>query len=303
MRKQYSKKDIQLWAEDGAFIFDSLFTSEEVQAVHDDIKKIFKGKKGRKPIINKAEDISITVPEQFLNFDNIPFNCSPALNLIGLHPQLMQIAKDALRTNDIRLYQSQAWAKFAGEADFDQSFHCDYGNHTLTVPSNNIRQNSITFLMYFSDVTEQHGPTHYVAKSDIQNEHEISKMFLDSNKHEELQILLKQNERSVTGPAGTVFAYGIDVFHRATNIVCDGGYRFAVTSCFKKADNDSIGFTAWPFHQHKPWHIIFEHGSPTQLNCFGVPLPGDPFWNEITLELAGLRYPKWDLTKYIESAF
>ena len=97
---------------------------------------------------------------------------------------------------------------------------------------------------------------------------------------------------------GTIFAYGIDIFHRATNITKSGAYRYAVTSCFKKAGNDKIGFTAWPYHQQKPWRIIFENASPEQLNCFGVPMPGDPFWDQNTLQLANLRYPGWDMSEY-----
>ena len=72
-----------------------------------------------------------------------------------------------------------------------------------------------------------------------------------------------------------------------------------MTSCFKKAGNDAIGYTAWPWHFNKPWHKIFEHATPEQLNCFGVPLPGDPFWTEQTTSLAKLRYPKWDMSEYI----
>ncbi|GIT62283.1 MAG: hypothetical protein Ct9H300mP20_21100 [Gammaproteobacteria bacterium] len=44
--------------------------------------------------------------------------------------------------------------------------------------------------------------------------------------------------------------------------------------------------------------IKFLNATPDQLNCFGVPLPGDPFWTEETLSLAQLRYPKWDMTEY-----
>ena len=72
-----------------------------------------------------------------------------------------------------------------------------------------------------------------------------------------------------------------------------------MTACFKKAGNDSIGYTAWPWHFTKPWHNIFEHATPNQLNCFGVPLPGDHFWTEETLSLAQLRYPKWNMSEYL----
>ena len=69
-------------------------------------------------------------------------------------------------------------------------------------------------------------------------------------------------------------------------------------ACFKKAGDDSIGYHAWPFHHLKPWRRIFEHATPEQLACFGVALPGDPFWTATTLARAQARYPGWDMTPY-----
>ena len=96
------------------------------------------------------------------------------------------------------------------------------------------------------------------------------------------------------------YAWNIkDVFENMnTNITKPGAYRYAVTSCFKKGKNDTIGYTSWPFHQQKPWNIIFENASPDQLSCFGVPLPGDPFWDNDTIRLSNLRYPGWDMSEY-----
>ena len=69
-------------------------------------------------------------------------------------------------------------------------------------------------------------------------------------------------------------------------------------ACFKTAGDDSIGYHAWPFHHLKPWRRIFEHATPEQLACFGVALPGDPFWTAVTLARAQARYPGWDMTPY-----
>ena len=246
---------------------------------------------------NEVYDVGKTTLEQFKNFENIPFDCSSSLNLISVHPDLIEFARQALKTNDVRLYQAQAWAKFTGEADFDQAFHCDFGNHTLTVPSRDECLNSITFIIYFSDVTEAHGPTHYVNRTDSDNCGGMNR-FLNKREDLEFQKELIKFERSAAGPAGTLLAYGIDVFHRGTNLTEPNGYRYAMTSCFKKAGNDAIGYTAWPWHFNKPWHKIFEHATPEQLSCFGVPLPGDPFWTEETMTLAKLRYPRWDMSEY-----
>jgi len=296
-KKSYSEI-LTTWREEGAVLIDGVFSVDEINNVQKDIGKIFKGKKGSILKIKKHGGSPETDADQFLNFENIPFDCSPALNLISVHPQLINIAKEALGTNDIRLYQAQAWAKYAGEADFEQSFHCDFGNHTLTVPSEMLHENSITFLMYFSDVSEKHGPAHYVKRTDAKKIIDVMPKFLSGREDYNLQDELFPFSCSTAGPAGTIFAYGIDIFHRATNITVNGGYRFAVTSCFKKGGNDTIGYTAWPYHQIKPWNIIFEHATPEQLNCFGVPLPGEPFWNKNTLNLAQLRYPKWNMKDY-----
>ena len=76
------------------------------------------------------------------------------------------------------------------------------------------------------------------------------------------------------------------------------GVRYAVTSTFKRAGDDAIGFTAWQFHHMKPWARIFEAATPDQLACFGVQPPGHPFWTPETLRRAQARYPGWDLTPY-----
>jgi hypothetical protein len=69
-------------------------------------------------------------------------------------------------------------------------------------------------------------------------------------------------------------------------------------TCFRKAHDDAIQFTAWAFHHTKPWAKIFENATTEQLAVFGVPRPGDPFWTETTIERAQMRYPGWDLTPY-----
>ena len=312
MTIRFSDAHVDTWRKEGAVVVPEFFNDKEIKDVTKDFKKIFPGRKAEDKALNKkkkgefgnklplqlsGEPMGKTTMDQFKNFENIPFDCSSSLNLIAVHPSLIEFARSALKTNDVLLYQAQAWAKFTGEADFDQAFHCDFGNHTLTVPSQDECLNSITFIIYFTDVTEEHGPTHYVNRTDS-NGFEGMKRFLKNREDVDHQKELRRFERSPAGPAGTLLAYGIDVFHRGTNLTEPGGYRYAMTSCFKKAGNDSIGYTSWPWHFTKPWQNIFEHATPDQLSCFGVPMPGDPFWTEETLSLTQLRYPKWNMSEY-----
>ena len=299
MTNRFTNEQVEAWRKEGAVVVPEFFDDEEIADVKKDFEIIFPDRRAETTALNlkKKGEVGRTTIEQFKNFENIPFDCSSSLNLISVHPSLIEFARSALRTREVRLYQAQAWAKFTGEADFDQAFHCDFGNHTLTVPSIDECLNSITFIIYFTDVSEAHGPTHYVKRTDSDSLNGKER-FLENREDLKYQKELSKFELSAAGPAGTLLAYGIDVFHRGTNLTEPGGYRYAMTACFKKAGNDAIGYTAWPWHFAKPWDIIFEHAPPEQLNCFGVPLPGDPFWTEETLSLTKLRYPKWDVSKY-----
>jgi hypothetical protein len=304
MGERYSREHLAAWRRDGAVVIPSFFEADEVRAIEADFAGVFGRTEGAEaPLVKRGPDeIGRFNPAQFASIEAIPFDCSPALNLAGLHPALIALAAEALGTHDLRLYQCQAWAKFTGDADYDQPFHCDFANHTLTAPSEDTRANSITFICFFSEVSEAHGPTHYLTRPDSERiagpEASLSR---DPDVQARLQRELPRYARSNASPAGSVFAYGIDVYHRGTNMTAPGGHRYALTSCFKRAGDDAIGFHAWQFHHMKPWARVFDHATPEQLACFGVQPPGHPFWTEETLRRAQARYPGWDMTHYREA--
>jgi len=297
---RFTPADVEAWAQDGVTLLRDLFTPEECAAVRADFDIVF-GRSGATEALDKkkAGEIGRFAASQFKTLEIVPLDCSPALNLIGVHPALIAFAKAALKTDDVRIYQCQAWAKFTGDADYDQPFHCDYTNHTLTGPSEDAAKNSITIFCYFTDVTDAHGATHYVTRPDSAKvAGPEATLNADPAHQAALQAGLMRYSRSSASPAGTAIAYTTDVYHRGTNLTAPGGHRYALMACFKKAGDDSIGFTAWQFHQTRPWRRIFDHATPEQLACFGVQRPGDPFWTETTLARAQARYPDWDMTPY-----
>ena len=304
MDDRFGPEHIDAWRRDGGVLIRDFFTADEVAAVRADFEAVFARDKGADEALNrkKAGEVGRFNPSQFKTLDAVPFDCSPALNLIGVHPALVAFAKTALETDHVQLYQCQAWAKFTGDADYDQPFHCDYSNHTLTAPSEDAHLNSVTILCYFTDVSEGHGPAHYVTRPDsAQVARPEDSLSGDAQAQARLQAALLPYERSTAAPAGSVFPYSIDVYHRGTNLTEPGGRRYAVMSCFKAAGDESIGYHAWQYHHTRPWARIFDHATPEQLACFGVQRPGDPFWTEVTLSRAQARYPNWDLTPYREA--
>lgn len=301
MSERFTRRHIDAWLREGGVLIENFFTPDEVRAVQADFHQVFGRSAGAiEPMVRKrAGEIGRFNAAQFATFEAVPFDCSPALNLIGVHPALIAFARAALDAENVHLYQCQAWAKFTGDADYDQPFHCDFSNHTLTVPSEDAGLNSVTILCYFSDVTEAHGAMHYVTRTDSAR---VAGPEATLGNDPDLQQRLQPFERSSAAPAGSIFPYSIDVYHRGTNMTEPGGSRYAVMACYKRAGDDSVGYHAWPFHHLKPWHRIFKHATPEQLACFGVKPPGDPFWTETTLERAATRYPDWDLTPYREAA-
>ena len=298
---RFTDADIEAWRRDGGVSIRGFFTPEEVGAVQADFRTIFGREDGGEEAMDRKApgQVGRFHGAQFLGVQSVPLPCSPALNLIGVHPELIRFARTALQTEHVHVYQCQAWAKFTGDADYDQPFHCDYVNHTLTAPSEDAHRNSVTILCYFSDVTEAHGPMHYVTRPDAATVAGPESTFSNDPKVQaHLQAGLTRHERSSGAPAGSAFPYAIDVYHRGTNLTAPKGHRFALMTCFKAAGDEAIGFRAWPFHHTQPWRHIFEHATPEQLACFGVQPPGHPFWTEITLQRAQARYPGWDMTPW-----
>ena len=298
---RFADQDLNEWRTEGGVLLERFFTEEEIAPCLADMEHLYGDRRiANAPVrTDKADgDIGVFSIDQFKNFDDMPFNCSPALNLIALHPSLIELARAALDTPHVHLYQSHAWAKFTGEADFDQHFHCDFKNHTLTVPGERANQRTINCMIYLTDVTDELGAIHYVPVSESD---EICGGERDPFGPPEVQAPLKARERSGAGPAGSVFAYGIDVYHRGTNLTLPGGIRYTLTASFKAAGNDMIGWSAWPHSFLKPWHIFFEHCTPDQLSCLGVPEPGSPFWTQDTIRRTHRRWPMWDPLPYEET--
>lgn len=301
---RFDAEHVETWRREGVALIRDFFTPDEIAAVQADFATVFGRTEGADAGLNakKPGELGRFNDAQFKSFEAVPFDCSPALNLIGVHPALIAFAKQALNTDAVHLYQCQVWAKFTGDADYDQPFHCDFSNHTLTAPSEDAQLNSIALFCYFSDVSEAHGPMHYVTRTDSAGIAGPEATLDNDPAHQAaLQAALRAVARSSAAPAGSVVPYGIDVFHRGTNMTAPRGRRYAVTVCYKAAGNDAIGYHAWPYHHMKPWRRIFEHATPAQLECFGVQPPGDPFWTETTLARAQARYPGWDLTPYREA--
>jgi len=139
---RHSPEDIRLWQHEGFAIMPAFFSREEIEPIFADYEQVY-GEPHRNATDGEPNRKTLKTPlgkfnnDQFRNMDTFPYEGSPELMMLSLHPALIAFARDALGVQKVQLYQSHTWAKFTGLTDYEQPFHCDFGNHTLTVPSEN----------------------------------------------------------------------------------------------------------------------------------------------------------------------
>ena len=82
-----------------------------------------------------------------------------ALNFNSTHPELISFVERLLGTREVLLSQSAIWAKYAGTGSFEQTMHLDYEGNTLVVPRDDGPFRQVNMILYYTDVTEELGPT------------------------------------------------------------------------------------------------------------------------------------------------
>ena len=302
LQERHTVSHVEEWRREGFTLIPEFFSTEEILPIIEDFQELYEDRgqgEGVGTPLNKKEEGAIGAghPKQFMNIDSLPYNASSAINLISLHPALISFAKSLLDVDDVHLYQSHTWAKYTGEADYDQAFHCDFGNHTLTVPADDVSLRTVDFILYLTDVTDAHGALHYVTKTDSDRILGSGAVFAKDDQ----QFALKEKERSAAAPAGSLLAHSIDTFHRGTNLTEIDGHRFTMTVGYKASGNEMIGFHVWQSAADRPWPIVLNNAKPEQLQCLGIPMPGDVFWTDRTLKLTQLRWPEWDMSVYAQA--
>jgi hypothetical protein len=302
LQERHTVSHVEEWRREGFTLIPEFFSTEEILPIIEDFQELYEDRgqgEGVGTPLNKKEEGAIGAghPKQFMNIDSLPYNASSAINLISLHPALISFAKSLLDVDDVHLYQSHTWAKYTGEADYDQAFHCDFGNHTLTVPADDVSLRTVDFILYLTDVTDAHGALHYVTKTDSDRILGSGAVFAKDDQ----QFALKEKERSAAAPAGSLLAHSIDTFHRGTNLTEIDGHRFTMTVGYKASGNEMIGFHVWQSAADRPWPIVLNNATPEQLQCLGIPMPGDVFWTDRTLKLTQLRWPEWDMSVYAQA--
>ena len=240
--------------------------------------------------------------DEFNGIDSFPF-ASAEVSLVAVHDRLVHLAQLLLAGADLRIYSAEAWAKYTGAADYDQNLHRDYLNHTLLVPTAEPGCQQLELFVYLVDVPEDHGPPHFVSRTRTADlpvkpnwypradgadpEHG----FVSATGRPDLYAA----EQSAAGPAGTVVAFGPDTVHRGTALTAPRGARYTMHLSYRPARTEWGQRVGWADRSHDPaWYQFISKASLQQLQLFGFPPPGHPFWSPETASAMRLRYPGTD---------
>jgi hypothetical protein len=227
------------------------------------------------------------------------------LSLVAVHPRLIDLAETLLDSVGLFVYSIEAWAKYTGAADYDQSLHRDYLNHSLLVPAPQQPPAQVEMFLYLSDVTDDLGPPAYVPRAVTDRVPALPNWYpaiADQRDAEHPEWVSPQahtelydREVLASGSAGTVVAYRIDTFHRGTAVRAPRGARYTIHVNFRRADATWISRRAWTDRANTDeWLAFVTRASSRQLQLFGFPPPGHAYWTSTTLDDLQRRYPGID---------
>jgi len=304
--------EVARWRENGWVLLDALVGAEEIDAAVADLALVFPSAEEyhadpagtmrrwlgepappRNEVFVWPADGPGFRPEQHNWRREFPFPGSGALNRLCVHPSIVDFCARALGTTDIRIYQSQVSAKYAGETNYEQPMHTDR-NHSWLPSLPGRTWWHVEAFLYLSDVHEGNAPTHMVDVPLATGRDTTVPLIMPSGDPEIYSV-----EQAAPGPRGSYLAYRSDVFHRGVDLTGEHAVRYLLNVSYRVADCEWVGFhTAQSRANGFEWAAFVEGSTPAELALFGFPPPGHAVWDGELLDATARRYPKLDLTPW-----
>ena len=249
-----------------------------------------------------------------------------SFNEATLHSRLLAAVAQLLgcTVREIRLTQSDLWAKHGRSTPLDDAFdnddqrmHVDYPNHTLTHPPRWETPDAVEVIVYADDVTVTGGATSVVLRSGpddpayawpiVATPGVGALEWVNSKGHAEAYLAevapevaawraehLYAREQSVEARCGSVLLYRHDTWHRGTP-VRPGHTRVAHNLTFRRAGAEWVSTLhegwAWAMYRRSRVMERLVATSTVDQRCvLGFPAPGHPWWTPDTVDAVEARY-------------
>ncbi len=294
--------EVSRWREHGWVLLGGLVSTEEIDAATKDLELIFpraedyhadpegetERRLGRPAPVEEfpwpAEGPGFR-HDQHRWMGTFPFPGSGALNRLVVHRSLVDFAARALGSTDLRLYQAQVSAKYAGITNYEQPMHTDR-NHSWLPAVPEPPWWHIEGFLYLSDVSPTTAPTHLVSALESVGRRTTVPLVMPDR-----DPALYQAEQAASGVRGSYLAYRTDVFHRAVDLTEPGGARYLLNASYKLTGQDWVGYHTMQSRATSPhWVAFVEASTPDELALFGFPPPGHPIWSEALIDATQRLY-------------
>ena len=287
---RFTEKQIDTYLRHGFVVIPNFLRGDELE----------RACQGMLAYLPTAEELAAT-PQRygFIHDDpehlqvEFPF-ADDALNDVSTHPRLIAFVERVLGTRDVLLSQAAVWAKYAGTGDFEQGLHLDYQGNTLVVPRDDSDYRQINMILYYTDVTEDLGPTCVVSQEKTRDLPPWP-----THRTRKKDPALYKHERPILASAGDLLVFSMGTWHRAGAMTADFGARFSHHFVWRAAAHAFQGYQQWSSKgESEEMQRFVARSTPRQREVLGFPRPGHPYWNDDTLAAVALRYPGLDMSPY-----
>jgi len=305
--------EVAAWREDGWVLLSGLIDAATIDAAAVDLAHMFPDPEKfhadparHRPAGRSTEELRRGYPElpatgpafrpeQHRFGREFPWYGSGLLNRLTVHPSIVDFMERALGSNDLRVYQTQVSAKYAGDTNFEQPMHTDR-NHSFLPPRSEPPWWHVESFLYLVDVDEGNAPTHLVKRADAAGR-SVNDIYMPDGDAD-----LYAHEHAAVGPRGSLLVYRPDVFHRGVDLTRAGSHRFLLNVSYKLAGQDWVGYhSAQSKATHPGWTRFVEESTPRELELFGFPPPGHPIWTRSLVEATTEKYPNLDVGPWLRA--
>ena len=253
------------WDNDGWCVFERLIPADVLEAAQRALCGVFLTAEEFADQLD-AGRISPFVSTRGVPQLRFPFEYD-ALNDVALNDSVIDLAERLLALKDIGLFQAAVTAKYSNGALYDeQRHHVDPPSDASGLPRADPGDQHVTMFIYLSDVTPETAATRVLSRGATAGI-PIERGYLPVDEFSKLYAL----EQPASGPAGSVFVYSRDVFHRGVAVTAPRSARFVVAVAFEPSANikrRSGAFDAGA--QTGAWHRLTRRATERQLGILGL---------------------------------
>lgn len=284
---RFDEPELAQLRDDGWVLVPDVLTGDELHEIRGDLKHYFPDGDGY-----HADPARHAELERDVAF---PFR-TDALNLMFVHPNLLDVVSRVLGTEDVVLAEAVLRAKYRNTAEGGGKHHLEFaGKNSLAYPRDEGIYRQMPMILYLSDVEPDLGPTYLVSRRRFDG-HLRTPFAVDRM----TEPALYEAEVPVCPRAGSLLILSTRTYHRGSPVQRPGGARFSAfvgyhaTACTWM---ETISWRNGPSAERELARFLTV-ATPRQRQALGFPPVDHPFWTDEVLDGVQFRFPDLDLAPY-----